>query len=53
VNDYKSVIVIGEIISSTNYIEYEEEIKLINRYINEYEFEKALIELNKIKADNK
>ena len=51
-NDYKSVIAIDEITHSTNYIEYKEEIELINKYIIEYEYEKALMELNKLKAYN-
>ena len=48
-NDYNSIKVIGEILSSTDYSAHEEEVNLINKYITEYEFEKALLELNKIK----
>lgn len=48
-NDYNSIKVIGEILSSTDYSAHEEEFNLINKYITEYEFEKALLELNKIK----
>lgn len=48
-NDFKSLTVINEIVESSEHLKYEKEFKLILKYITEYEFEKALLELNKLK----
>jgi two-component system sensor histidine kinase/response regulator len=49
ISDPNSVNLIDEIIDSANYSTYEKEFKLIQKYISEYEFEKGLSELKKLK----
>ncbi|MFA7326818.1 MAG: response regulator [Candidatus Kapaibacterium sp.] len=49
INDSSSVNLINEIIDSANYSIYEKEFRLIQKYISEYEFEKGLSELKKLK----
>lgn len=49
VNDYSSIKIINELLQSSLINTYEKELKLIHKYISDFEFEKALLELDKIK----
>lgn len=50
-NDYNSIKVINEIRELSDHLKYEKEFKLIKKLIADFEFEKGLIELKKLKVD--